>query len=75
MQINLLPECAIINIPHEGKSVALDRKLSTHNNINKINIAIFTVDIYNLFLYSHPIAINYSNIICHSLISIPVEGE
>jgi hypothetical protein len=54
---------------------AFHRELSRHNNINKIDIILSIVDIYNLFLYNYPIAINCSSIICHSLISISIEGE
>jgi hypothetical protein len=44
----------IVNILHEGESGAFDRKLSRHNNINKIDIVLFTIDIYNLFFYNYP---------------------
>jgi hypothetical protein len=44
----------IVNISHKGESGAFDQNLSRHNNINKIDIILFTVDIYNLFLYNYP---------------------
>jgi hypothetical protein len=31
-----------------------EHRLPRHNNINKANIILITVDIYNLFLYNYP---------------------
>jgi hypothetical protein len=55
----------------EGLKAHGDRRQQT-TMTRKISV---TVDIYNLILYNHPLAINCSSIICHSTSSIPVEGE
>jgi hypothetical protein len=60
-----------------SKDITKTMRDSSSHLVNPINqgcrIYSFTIyNFYNLVLYNHPIAINYSNIICHSFPSILV---